>query len=78
MSHSDQDRTPVEAALELYTALRGSRLSDIAALATPDVLCRPTLYHGHRGCRFPAGLGKMHGDQSGSSGWAAATARGRS
>ena len=55
MSHREQHKTPIQAALELYAALRDSRLPDVAALTTPDVLCkaltRPglSLYYGHQG-----------------------------
>jgi hypothetical protein len=55
VNHPAQDKTPVQAALDLYAALRDSQPGDIAALTTPDVLCRPLVrpglseYHGHQG-----------------------------
>jgi hypothetical protein len=54
VNHSARDKTPVQAALDLYTALRDSRPGDIAALTTPDVYCCPlirpglSIYHGHQ------------------------------
>jgi hypothetical protein len=35
VSHAEQHKTPVQAALDLYTALRGSQPGDMGALTTP-------------------------------------------
>lgn len=54
MNHSAHDKTPVQAALDLYSALHDSQPGDIAALPTLDVYCRPlirpgvSIYRGHR------------------------------
>jgi hypothetical protein len=54
-SPGEQGAAPVKAVLELYEAIRDSRIADVLALVDPDVACEPltrpglTAYYGHDG-----------------------------
>lgn len=61
-------RTPTQAILEFYAALRDRRVDDILALVDPEVVCHPlvrpglSVYHGYEGMiRLSEDMHAVHG-----------------